>query len=90
MTLDLRAPSDRMEALRRALGQRAHKEGCPAEAEAGGRIEGFEQKVIAPGRELPAGIEAGAFVTVIRCQECAGVRYIPSRLVDVLEAAAAS
>ena len=80
------SPEDRMEALRGLLGLRSHREGCPGEDAGGGRIEGYEETVRAPGNELK-GIEPDTPV-VVRCMECAGVRYLPGqRLVELLERA---
>ena len=70
---------------------RRHAEGCPAEFDVGAPIEGFEAIAVAPGQNPDLrGVTPGSTVTTVRCLLCAGARYFPDRLDDLLERTPAS
>lgn len=81
-------PQTRQEALHRALGIRPHREGCPGE-DGLGRIEAYEEKITAPGPELRH-VAPGATVTILRCLECSGMRYLEGTVAELLHDGAAS
>lgn len=93
-------PQERYERLHRALGLRAHVEGCPEEALNAGKfgtdgIEAWEQKAPPDERAFGAGIKrlglapAGTFTTVA-CKVCQGRRYFAGTVRELLDRMGAS
>jgi hypothetical protein len=76
------------------MRERDHLEGCPEYtapgSKGGGRVEVYTQTVVSPAPEVRAlGLESGDTVTIVRCIECARMRYFAgySEPDDLIEAA---
>jgi hypothetical protein len=82
-------PTTREERLHKLLGLRPHREGCPGEHLGGGRLEAWQERVVAPSNELRH-LKPGAHVSVVRCLECNGVRYLEGHLDVLLDQAGAA
>lgn len=60
-------------AVASAMRERDHREGCPM---APGRVEAYDELVVAPGPELRAlRLTPGDTVVVTRCHDCGMVRH---------------